>query len=290
MSALNGLSSTLSTGVNSVQAQIKDVQTQLATGKKNLDPGQLGEVTRLSSQVTGYKAASDNISQAVNAIDVAQTGLSSINDLMTQLTDLANKASNASLSTTDLTNLNTTFQALLGQIDKITTNTEVNGVNLLKSGAANATVQAGITASDTATITEVASNTATLGIQGTTGFAATTAAAATATTPAIAAQSNALDITNATNAKMAVTALANALTSISSKQSSLAADKAGLLAKGQTDTAIATNLQASIDTIEKPDQAKLQMDLSALNNQQSIDYYLISQLNTAASAAMTIFR
>jgi hypothetical protein len=49
-------------------------------------------------------------------------------------------------------------------------------------------------------------------------------------------------------------------------------------------------LQASIDTIEKPDQAKLQMDLSALNNQQSIDYYLISQLNTAASAAMTIFR
>jgi len=54
--------------------------------------------------------------------------------------------------------------------------------------------------------------------------------------------------------------------------------------------AIASQLQSSIDTISKPDQAKLQMDLQALNNQQSVDYYLISQLNTEASAAMTIFR
>ena len=265
MSALNALSSTLSTGVNNVQAQIKDVQTQLATGKKNLDPGQLGTVTRLSSQVTGYNSAADNIAQAQSAISVAQTGLSSINDLMTQMIDLANKASNASLSDADRSKLNTTFQSLATQITSITDNTEMNGVNLIKSGATNATVQSGITATDTMTITAVASDATTLGI-------------------------NAEDISTAAGAATAITDLKGALDTLSTNQSSLAADNAGLAAKGKTDAAIATNLQSSIDVIVKPDQAKLQMDLSSLNNQQSIDYYLISQLNTAASAAMTIFR
>jgi hypothetical protein len=63
-----------------------------------------------------------------------------------------------------------------------------------------------------------------------------------------------------------------------------------LLAKGKTDTAIGAQLQNSIDSIQKPDQAKMQMQLADLNNQQSIDYYLISQLNKAASDALTIFR
>jgi len=345
MSALTGLSSTLSSGINDVQSKMATVQTELATGKKQLDPGQLGEVTRLASQVTGYNSAANNICQAQNAISVAQTGLSSINDLMTQLTDLANKASNASLSDTDRTNLNSTFQSLLGQIDKIAGTTEVNGVNLLSSSAVNSTIQAGITSTDVATIHATKTDTTSLGISSTATkasvFAAYTAAGgrdsavinyanlstgtlaqlntaisaadtnataaltgtvtidmatlaaneAAAHTAATAANSaSGIDITTAASAQTAVTRLALALNTVSSNQSSLAADAAGLTAKASTDTAIATNLQSTIDSIQKPDQAALQMQLTQLNNQQSVDYYLISQLNTASQAALTIFR
>jgi hypothetical protein len=38
------------------------------------------------------------------------------------------------------------------------------------------------------------------------------------------------------------------------------------------------------------DSTALQAKLQGLNNQQSIDYYLVSQMNTAAQAALTIFR
>jgi flagellin-like hook-associated protein FlgL len=272
MSGLNGLASVLSTGINNVQAQIASVQKQLATNSIDLNPGQLGQVTRLSSQVTNYQTAVSNITQAQDAINVAQTGLSSVNTLMVQLQSLSNQASNASLSATDRTNLNSTFQSLLTQINSIAANTSVNGVNLIGSATGTGTakgddavIQSGISSADTMTITATPSDTTTLGI-------------------------NALAISTAAGASAAVDALATALNTLSCNQSSLAADYAGLTAKGATDSAIATNLQSTIDSIQKPNQAELQMKLSQLNNQQSIDYYLISQLNTAASAAMTIFR
>jgi len=265
MSALTSLNATLSTSVNTVQAQIKDVQTQLATGTKTLDAGQVGTVTRLSSQVTGYNAAAANISQAQSAISVAQTGLSSINDLINQMIDLTNKAANTAVSAGDLAKLDITFQSLLTQINSISDSTSLNGVNLISANATDAIYETGIASTDKMTVTAVSSDTGSLGIA---SLALSTTAAATA----------------------ALTTLASALDTLSTNQSSLSADAVGFTAKGKTDAAIATQLQHSIDTISKPDQAKLQMDLQAMNNQQSVDYYLISQLNTEASAAMTIFR
>jgi len=363
MSALTPLNSTLSTSVNNVQSQIKDVQTQLATGTKTLDAGQLGTVTRLSSQVTGYNAATANITQAQSVISVAQTGLSSINDLVTQMIDLANKASNASVSTTDRAKLDATFQSLLTQVDSIAANTQLNGVNIIGTSAANAAAynaslaNAVTVATSAATATSAAVNTATTGTAAVLAAAIATdalgstagtqlavanaqvadtnaraadAVAQAAKTAAIAAAAAPISLTgtsvgasatiqtgitaadtmtihgvdsstaglgikglslsgqNASNA--ALTTLKAALDTLSTNQSSLSADNAGFAAKGKTDAAIATQLQASIDTIAKPDQAKLQMDLQSLNNQQSVDYYLISQLNTESSAAMTIFR
>jgi flagellin-like hook-associated protein FlgL len=265
MSSITALQSTLSTGISDVQKSIQTTQTQLATNKKDLDPGQLGQVTRLASQVTGYNSAVSNIAQARSAISVAQTGLTAMNDLMTQLTDLANKSSSGSLSSGDRVNLNVTFTTLITQINSIATNASVNGVNLIGSAAADQVVQTGITASDTTTVASAKSDTTTLGI-------------------------GSLAINTATLASAAVTALGTALQTLSTNQSALAAADAGLAAKSKTDASISTNLQSAIDAIEKPDQAALQMQLTQLNNQQSIDYYLISQMNTASQAALTIFR
>jgi len=265
MSAITALQSTLTVGISDVQKNIQATQTQLATNTKTLDPGQLGEVTRLSSQVTGYNSAVSNIAQSRSAISVAQTGLSSINELMTTLTDLANKSASGSLSTGDRTNLNTTFTTLITQINSIATNATVNGVNLIGSSAAAQVVQTGITSSDTTTIATAKSDTTTLAIAS-------------------------LAIDTAAHATAAVTALGTALATLSSNQSALAAADAGLAAKTKTDAAIAENLQSAVDAIQKPDQAQLQMQLTQLNNQQSIDYYLISQMNTASQAQLSIFR
>jgi flagellin-like hook-associated protein FlgL len=265
MSSITALQSTLSSGINAVQKSIQTVQTQLATNKKDLDPGQLGQVTRLASQVTGYNSAVQNIAQARSSINVAQTGLSAIRDLMSQLTDLANKAASGSLNADDRTNLNKTYTSLIDQIDSIAENAGVNDVNLI-SGSTNLVVQTGLTSADTLEV-EVADSTVNGLNSG--GFGS---------------------IDSDINAQAAIGLLKDGLSQLSINQSSLAAFDAGLVAKSKTDASIATNLQGAIDAIEKPDQAALQMQLTQFNNQQSIDYYLISQMNTASQAALTIFR
>jgi flagellin-like hook-associated protein FlgL len=262
MSDITALSSTLVGSINSVQSQIKNVQTQLATGVKNLDPAQQGVVTRLSSQVTGYNAVAQNISQSQNVISVAQTGLASATNIVQQMQDLANKASTGTLSTTDLTNLQSTFASLATQVGNIATNATVNGANLLSS-ATGINVQTGITASDSTSVAGVD-------------------LAAIGTTLA------GLDIS--TGAPAAITALGTALDSISAGQSQLSASAVGLTSQQSVAGSLSTNLQNTIDSIQKPDATQLQTQLQQLNNQQSIDYYLISQMNTESQAMLTIFR
>ena len=264
---ISSLSSTLTAGINSVQKEIVDTQTQLSTGNKILNAAEIGIVTRLSAQATGYKSASQNIAAGTNVINVGQTALTSITTILAQAKDITTQASNAGLQTSDRTALNTTFAQLIAQVTNLITNAGVNGENVLVAGGSTLVVQSGITggtASQT-TITNLGMSTTTLGVDAST-------------------------VATQTGAQSAIDSLTTALASVSTFQSTLSATKTGLDASAAASLSLSTNLQATIDTIQSVDQTALQARLQQLNNQQSIDYYLIAQMNTAAAAALTIFR
>jgi flagellin-like hook-associated protein FlgL len=265
-SLINSLAPTLVSSINAVQKGIVDTQTQLASGTKNLNAAEVGIVTRLSAQAAGYKSVTQNITAGINVINVAGTALNSISTILSQAKDIATQAANAGLTSGDRTALDTTFQQLLLQVTSLIANAGVNGENVLLAGS-NLTVQSGITgtAASQTTITNLAMSVATLGV------------------------STSLVDTQA-NAQLAITALTNALTTVSTNQSTLSATKTGLDATAAASLSLSTNLQATVDSIQNIDQTALQAKLQQLNNQQSIDYYLISQMNTAAQAALTIFR
>ena len=256
------IASTLTAAVNDVQLRINQVQTELSTGVKTLDPAQQGVVTRLSSQATGFKAVEQNITQAQNVIGVAQTGLTSIAAVITQMQKLANQAASGTVSASDLSTLQTTFASLAAQVANIGTSASVNGANLL-AGAGGIGVQTGITALDQTTVN--GTDIATL---------ATTIAA--------------LDVS--TDAAAAVTALATALNSVGTAQSGLSASSVGLDSQATQAASLVTGLQSTIDSIQKVDAPAAQVKLQQLNQQQSIDYYLINQMNTQSQAMLSIFR
>ncbi|QWD15044.1 hypothetical protein G6702_03275 [Polynucleobacter paneuropaeus] len=149
---LSGLAQTLSNSVAHVQADIVDTQNQLAAGVKTLNPGQAGVVTRLSAQATGYDQTLTNIASAQSVISVAQSSLSSIATVLTQMQALANQASSAGLQAADRDSLNSTFTNLATQVASLGTNASVNANNLL-SGT-NLVVTTGI-AGNTASNTTV---------------------------------------------------------------------------------------------------------------------------------------
>jgi len=269
MNPLTAGTSNAGTGIlqslSSNQSLTNDIQTQLTTNKKILDPAQQGVVTRLSSQVTSYGAAHNNIAKAQNVMNVAATGLKSIASLLTQMQDLANKANDATMTSSDAAKLNQTFTSLMAQVQAAATNTKIDGTGLLHSSASNLAIQTGLTVTDLTTINAVKADTASLSI-------------------------SAMAISNTTVAAASITALKAALDSVSTSQSTVASDQIALETQDSLIGSISQNLQNTVDTIQKPDAAKLQMELQAANNQQSMNYYLINQMNQEAQSVLTIFR
>ena len=287
MSAITQLASTLSSGINDVQSQIADVQNQLATGKRNLNPAESGQVTRLSAQVTGYNQVDKNIGQGQNVISVSQTALTSINEIMNQMQQIANQASSGNLSPSDQASLNQTFQQLLQQATSLSSSASLNGVNILDGNTLNVTTDI---SGATTTINNQAITGGALSVVGGYATDSTGSVIGKLTSYVAGPPVSTLNVSNATAAQAALTAINTASSSISTAQSNLAAASVGLAANATTSQSMSSNLQKTIDSIQSVDQAAMQAKLQQLNNQQSIDYYLISQMDTAASAVLSIFR
>ena len=389
---LSGLALTLSSAVKNVQREIVDVQNQLSSGKKTLNPAENGIVTRLSAQATAYGTVNNNIESAQNVISVSQTALSSIASILTQMKSLATQASSSGLNSSDLTSLQTTFSELRTQITGLATDASVNGNNLLltNEGIKVTTGIGGISTDSTSVAgldleTGVISNISSLSIEASDttildSEIATTFAAASAGNTAqvdtltlnedleagdtvviagltftatdsitkedvmtafetyigdqtasitggtfslkgyasvdawmtakgidtveVGGSTDELDITytnveahtlidavgSANYANRSILNLTEQLTTISTGQSSLSASSTGLTAKTSAVSALQQGLQNTVDTIQNIDATAMQARLQQLNNQQSIDYYLVSQMNTEAAAILSIFR
>lgn len=275
MSAITGLTSTLVQGVNSVQAEIATVQNELATGVKTMNPAQKGIVTRLSSQVAIYSSDAANITQASSVINVGQTSLNNLSTIISQMQQLATQAASGGLSTTDLASLNTTFTALASQISAAIQNATVNGNNFLYNSP---TGTYGSTTNGTITIQIGLDTTGTATIVGQ-GLDTTLAMLVTG-----------LSISSQTGANSAITALASGLTSVSTAQSNLNAFSTAMASDLASVTSLGANLTTTINSLQAVDQTAAQAELQQLNNQQSVDYYLVSQMNTEAAAILTLFR
>lgn len=321
MSSLNGLASTLSQNVAAVQNDIVHVQSELSSGKKALNAAEVGIVTRLSAQVSGYQTVTSNIKQGLDLLSVTGTALVSTTTILSQMKDIATQAANAGLTPSDRGALNSTFGQLSAQVSSLLKGATVNNTNLLCSSTFMADItistgpqvaQTGLTSADTTTLASAeldasvdaavaAAITAVVAAYGGGGEAAARATLATAIATAAAAGKLNIatlsiglvgDTTAAGQAKAscAMDILTVALNTISNQQSIVDAEQTGLKAQSTAALSLATNLQSTVDSIQNIDETALQAKLQQLNNQQSIDYYLISQLNTAESAKLTIFR
>lgn len=130
---ITSLASTLTQSVDAVQKGIVETQEQLASGKATLNAAETGVVSRLTAQVSGYDSVVKNLTGAGSAIDVAQSALTSISTILSQLKGLATQASSAGFASTDRDSLNLTFQNLTNQIQQLVTSASVNGANLLNT-------------------------------------------------------------------------------------------------------------------------------------------------------------
>jgi flagellin len=118
------------------------------------DAAGLAISSKMTSQINGLKQAVRNANDAISLVQVAEGATAGISDMLQRMRELAVQAANGSYTANDRQALDNEFQQLSGEIDRIATDTQCNGKNLLDgTGFASSTATFQVGANDNQTIT-----------------------------------------------------------------------------------------------------------------------------------------
>lgn len=142
----NGLA--IMTNVGSITAQTNMGKTsrmmQSAIGKLSSglriqsasdDAAGIAVSENLRAQNRGYQQALRNANDGVNIMQTAESAYQSVSDILVRMRELAVQASSDGLTDTERGYLDTEFNDLVGEIDRIAAVTEYNGIKLLDGTA-----------------------------------------------------------------------------------------------------------------------------------------------------------
>ncbi len=121
------------------QRALDTAMEQLSTGSKINsaadDAAGLAISTRMTSQINGLNMAVKNANDAINMVNTAEGALVEMENMLQRMRELALQASNGTTDVNDRSYLNSEYQALYAEIDRIADNTEWNGRTILDNSA-----------------------------------------------------------------------------------------------------------------------------------------------------------
>ncbi len=130
---------------------------QLSTGSRvnsaKDDAAGLAIAEKMNSQIRGQEVAKRNANDGISFMQVADGALSTVSDNLQRMRDLAVQSQNGTLSTDDLTNLNTEYQALSSEITRVASSTKFNGNDVFSATARNVSIGANTTTNDVLSVT-----------------------------------------------------------------------------------------------------------------------------------------
>ena len=214
----------------------------------------------LNANVAALNQSSLNVTDGVGELQTADGALSQITSLLNRAVTIATEASNGTVSGDQLSTINTEFQAILGEINNISSTTNYNGQAIFSqsTGVTDATV--GTTNTTYGTATATANTLSLFTSDGTTGgtktfsvsVSAVDAVALGLTTGTGTGVTN-LDLLSNTDASGALTALTAAVATVSQDRGTLGGTVEQLQAAAQVDTTESQNLQSASSGITSAD-------------------------------------
>ena len=120
---------------------------RLSTGKRingaKDDAAGLAISSRMTSQINGLATGIKNASDAVSMISVADGAMVEIGNMLQRMRELALQASNGTTTSADRDYLNTEYQNLITEIERIAQNTQWNGTDILNVASNSVKYQVG---------------------------------------------------------------------------------------------------------------------------------------------------
>ncbi|MEE2941348.1 MAG: flagellin [Planctomycetota bacterium] len=224
---------------------------------------------RMRSQIRSYGVASRNAMDGVSLAQTAEGALNEVSGILNRLRELSMQAANGTLSASDRTTLDTEFTQLKTEIDRISSTTVFNGINLLDgSGSTGIPIQIGIENSltnDVINVTLGSTSQADLGITAT-------------------------DVLTISAAQSSLSAIDNAIETVNQSRGVLGAQQNRMESALRSIQVQRENLSASESRIRDVDVAEETADLTRNSIMQQAATTILTQANVQPQIALTLLQ
>lgn len=116
--------------------QMSNSLAKLSSGSRIVsakdDAASLAIGSRISSEVAALQQANVNAGQASSMLQIADGAMGTVQDVLTRMKTLSVQAASDNLSSTERGMLDTEYQALLSEVDRVANDTEFNGTKLVQ--------------------------------------------------------------------------------------------------------------------------------------------------------------
>lgn len=259
--------------LNINSAQESEALSEISSGSKDVnasdDPAGIAISTRIESDVTVLEQAATNASQAVSVLQTADGGASNISDILTQMKSLASEAASGTESSSDDTYINDEFQQLSDEVDSIASGTRYNDESFLDGTSAfssGVSVMVGSSVSDTITLQLSNLSASALGI-------------------------SSLDVSSASDATAALSAIDSAIDTVSAARAEIGAQESRFNFSSNdvstntnelesANSAIADVDVASEEATLSSDEVKTQAAVAAAAQANKMPQYLLNLLQS----------
>lgn len=116
---------------NSLSDSIQRLSSGLKIGSAKDNPAGLAMSKRMNAQIEGISVATQNASDGVSIIEIADGALSEVHEMMQRINELCVKASTGTITDDDREMINSEVSALKDEITRISKDTEFNGQTIL---------------------------------------------------------------------------------------------------------------------------------------------------------------
>ncbi|OGI04679.1 MAG: hypothetical protein A2Y25_01210 [Candidatus Melainabacteria bacterium GWF2_37_15] len=261
---------------NNTQNLVKSIE-RLSSGfrinRASDDAAGLSISENLRSQIRGNKQAMNNIQDGINLLQIAESGLTVINENIQRVRELCVQAANETNGTAEKSAILSEITARLADIDRICKSTSFNSIHLLDGTTSSVRIQIGAGAAASINTLDLSSvlvnsNGSSLGI-----------------TLSVSASTWTSD-----NVRSYLTSLTTALGSITSRRSNLGAYQNRLESALDNLTIMTENLQSSESRIRDVDVAQESATMTKYQILQQASASVLAQANTLPQIALMLLQ